>query len=245
MEMNNMSSKKSTKNNRRTIIIASSAVLLVAAITFFTILIVSSVSANKAASGFIEVCEKGDTGAMEEYVPNYSAELPDEVKELMQSALALDEEETTDNEDENQQDIDLDALILKHSTFSKSTIFTLGSKASVKISISGPDMKKILDLATKKFLTDDSDAASNLSSESLYSEIEALIESEKYTYKHEVKIPMLKINGKWYVDYQSVDVMDELLGGYQTAYSELYQRAFEELMEYYGMTEGDETSNEN
>ena len=68
--------------------------------------------------------------------------------------------------------------------------------------------------------------------------------SGKYTYKHDVEIPMLKIKGKWYVDYQSVNVIDELLGGYQTAYSELYQRAFEELMEYYGMTEGDESSDE-
>lgn len=225
-----------------------------AVITVFVLLIlliVHSPSANKTAEKFIEECRKGDTQAMQEYLPSAYVDLPEDLQELIASVESSDEDSQSDtesqekteaDESENVEQVSLQTVILTHSDFEKSIILTLDNEDILEVKITGPDMQKIIDEVITKYRSEDGE---EITSDSLYDAIVSLINDEKYTYTHSVEIPMYSTNGKWYVDFASTEIWNELTGGLSAAYSNLYQQAFDELMEYYGMTDGKENTDEN
>lgn len=220
-------------------------------IVLLVLLIVNSPSANKTAEKFIEECRKGDTEAMQEYLPSAYVDLPEDLQELIASVESSEEDSQSDTESqekteadeaEDAEQVSLQTVILTHSDFNKSMILTLDNEDVLEIKITGPDMQKIIDEAITKYRSEDSE---EITSDSLYDTIVSLINEEKHTYTHSVEIPMYRTNGKWYVDFDSTDIWNEITGGLAAAYSDLYQQAFDELMEYYGMTDGEENTDEN
>ncbi len=212
--------------------------LAVAGITLAVLTAINSVAANEAADGFVKACRSGDSSAMEAFLPGVYAELPEDIQALL--------DEVDENDDDTQttdQEHDLQKLILTHSRIDSSSVITLDDDATLKLTINGPDMKKIMEEISSKYLTEDD--TPKMDSEAVYADVQSMIESGKYSYSHDAEIPMSKIGGKWYVKYNNPEITDALTGGLQTAYSELYRKAFDELMEYFGLTEQEEPSDEN
>ena len=234
---------KSEKSKMQVIILSVVGGLLAVTLIILTVLtIINSLSAGKAADKFVEACRSGDSFAMEQFLPGTYEGLPEDIEELL-----TDEELrliTGVGEEESQDDGHaLQKLILIHSEIKRSATFTLDDEVTLKLNIEGPDMKKIFDKVNSAYLTDSEDAP-EIDADSLYEETVSQIESGKYTYRHTVEIPMTKSGGQWHIRFNAPEITDELTGGLQTAYSELYKRALDELMEYYELTDKEELPDE-
>ena len=220
------------------------AIAIIALIGTCVACLIHTVHANIAMANFVSACEEGDTATMQTFIPNYHAELSEEICRVIDETrdAANDEAYQTQQRDDSSSDgikKDIQSVILKHSNFSKSFILTIDGKDTVDITVTGPDMVKIIDCVLASYSNETEDSSiTDLTSDSLYEAIVADIASEQFTYTHTVTIPIYSQNFRWYADYDSVSVMDGLMGGLQTAYDKLYQNEFDAMMEHYGVKEG-------
>lgn len=243
-------SKVLKKNNNVKIIVFSVAILIIILLIILVFTIEASLSANRTLNGFIGACENGDINEMNQYQINELSYLSDDEREMIESLNdnnsliesspnntknESDEnavnQNTENNETEVTKNTSIVTTIMKHSDYSTNMIVTLDGKATATITVIGPDTHQLFSNLYQN------DAIYNMSGAEVINLIDEMcndIQNKQTT----IKIPMERINRKWYLDYQNPQIIDALTGGLVSEYGDRYIEAAKQIIDRFNETEG-------
>ncbi len=212
---------------RTKIIVCMGAIVAIFFLVIIFLLLSHSPSANKTLDGFVDACANGDVEAMEDYELSeysYFTKEQQEFISLMQDEYVSDSDITVSQSDAV---TGLQTTIMCNSKYEAKTIWTINKSATAHITITGPDIAKIME---QVYLID---GIFDMSSEDVLSIIESMCLDPQYITVSKIDIPMQKINGIWYIDYNNTQTIDKLTGGLVTVYGEAYLNAAQEMIGYY------------
>lgn len=185
-----------------------------------------SQSANSRVNDFIAACAAGDTIKMETFLPNKNGKLEtgntdnNEFEEKIESELksAKESDSTGSNRGPSIQ-----SVALQCNQYHVDRIWTFNNRVTATVTVTGPDTCGIVENTLNNIKSTD------LTQEQFYTRLVSEIKKSSKVIKKDVKIPLEKMNGIWYVDFENRESMDGLTGGLISAYNHSYQQALENL----------------
>lgn len=185
-----------------------------------------SQGANNRVNDFVLCCAAGDTVKMETFLPSSNTRTiandssDSDFDKKIENELAANQKSASAKPHSNPS---LQSVVLKCNRYYAKRIWSFTDKATATITVVGPDARKIVESTLS------ASNGTSLTQDQLYARLVSELNKSPKTMKKDINVPMTKIHGVWYVQFENREILDELTDGLITAYNESYKQALTEM----------------